>query len=133
MSCSYIRKKLPAFTLLELITGMIVSVLVLAIIFSAYHIVSRQAARFGSRTAMKRELSLLHSMFTKDTHSADSVSCVNENETQCFDRHGTNFRLVTTYVSGDRCVLRKTESGTDTFHTDSVHFNLHLPHAGDQH
>jgi type II secretory pathway pseudopilin PulG len=131
-SCWCADKKLPAFTLLELIVGMIVSVIVLAVIFSAYHIVVRQSEQFCSRSTGKRDLSLLHSTYTRDITSCDSVAIISADEVQCYLLEKNNWHLSATYTSIGEAVTRTSAARVDTFFTDSS-FTFYAPHAGDQH
>src|SRR5688572_11425268 len=73
MNFSCTKYGVKGFTLLELLTGMIVSAIVLGAIFSAWKIISKQAMRYEAQAERTRELSLLHSRFITDVADADST------------------------------------------------------------
>jgi hypothetical protein len=138
MSYSCCHKKLPAFTLMEIMVGMIVSTIVIAVIFSAWHIISKQSEQFHLRSEKIRDLSLMHSFLVVDTQSADSIFCENESfdgirmTMYCYQRHADVFNLAVTWSVHDQFLIRKAHLAADTFLLDSAHtFNL-SHYAGDQ-
>jgi hypothetical protein len=130
MNCLRAHNSLPAFTLLELIVGMIVSTIALAVIFTAWHIVCKQSEQFSIRSEHNRDKSLLHSFLVLDTESADSVFS-NGQEIFCYEKSGTELRLNIRYILQEKFVLRKTTTGNDTFFVDSFSF-IPVDYAGDQ-
>ncbi len=130
MNCLCANKRLPAFTLLELIVGMIVSTIVLTVIFTAWHIVSKQSEQFSIRSEKNRDRSLLHSFLILDTESADSVYS-DGREIFCYSSYRTELRLNSSYTLGENFVIRKTATANDTFFIDAFSFTP-IDHAGDQ-
>lgn len=106
------ERKLPAFTMLELLTGMIVSGIVLATLFTAYRIISAQAEQYRKRSAEYVAQSLLHSMITRDVLRSDSIAH-DEHNLICLDHDTATVR----YHMADSIVIREWNSNRDTFRT----------------
>lgn len=72
--------RMKGFTLLELLVGMIATGIVIAAVFSAYHIVGHQAFKYHERSKAASELSLMHSRLLKDCDKADRIQMLTERE-----------------------------------------------------
>ncbi len=101
----------PAFTLLELLVGMIVSGLVLAATFSAYRIVTRQYAQYCKTTESTVELSGFLSRLERDVADAAEAYALSENTIQLVHASRT-----VDYSFSESYVLRSSSAHTDTFH-----------------
>ena len=121
MSSSSIPGKLPAFTLLELMVGMVVSGIVLASTFSAYRIVQKQTSGYSAHAREELELSFFASQFSKDFYSESRLVRQNEFEFSLAQKNRVlNFRI------GGHSILRTVADHTDTFRVavKSVEFFL---------
>jgi competence protein ComGF len=104
------RKTVSAFTLLELLVGMIVSSIVIAATFSAWRIVSQQHLLYRTRHDASREASFFCSALRRDLASsqvafgATNGLWLNKNE-----------RIIH-YKVGDDVVLRNDQQQVDTFY-----------------
>ncbi|MGL5892473.1 MAG: PulJ/GspJ family protein [Bacteroidia bacterium] len=101
--------KLPAFTLLELLVGMIISSIVLAAAFSAWNIVARQHALYRSRHDASTEASFFCSTLRHDFSRAD----VYNGNSDVLTLQLGNKTL--TYKNAPPVVLRNNGFQTDTF------------------
>jgi type II secretory pathway pseudopilin PulG len=110
MSSSGRNKTLAAFTLLELLVGMIVSGIVLASAFSAWRIVSRQVRTYDERIQAAGELSFFISRFESEVMRAARMTPVSTDAL----RLELNSRLLT-YRFHEKYVLRAEDLHTDTF------------------
>ncbi|HET6990659.1 MAG TPA: type II secretion system protein [Bacteroidia bacterium] len=104
------HKKLKAFTLLELLVGMILSGIVLTATFSAYRIITRQYETYCDKSETISELSFFVSQFQSDFSNATNITRISENEIQL----QSGKRILDYKFSGKR-VLRNDFSRTDTF------------------
>lgn len=125
MNFSCTKYSVKGFTLLELLTGMIVSAIVLGAVFSAWKIISKQAARYESQSDRTRELSLLHSRFMSDLAEADSTYDDGTAITCYRCRHATMYNCVS-YTITEQHTLRTTADRTDTFHVTA--FRNYITH-----
>jgi prepilin-type N-terminal cleavage/methylation domain-containing protein len=110
MKLSLFHKKLKAFTLLELLVGMIVSGIVLTATFSAYKIVTGQYQAYRNRSASVSELSF----FVSQMHSDFS------NSSRVVRRSGDNIQLksekgLIEYYFTEKYILRNDLLRIDTF------------------
>jgi prepilin-type N-terminal cleavage/methylation domain-containing protein len=101
--------KLPAFTLLELLVGMIISSIVLAAAFSAWNIIGRQHELYRSRHDASTEASFFCSTLRRDFSRADVYS---GNSDALTLQIGTQ---TLTYKNAPPVVLRNNGLQTDTF------------------
>lgn len=120
MKSCFIHKRLPAFTLPELMAGMIVSALVVAATFAAFHIVQRQTELFRKNAQEAAELSFFSSRFAADFYREGKLLRVSENELQ-FIREGS----MQDYRFAARYVLRKDGDVTDTFFVTADHLQCY--------
>jgi type II secretory pathway pseudopilin PulG len=111
MRSSAVHKTIPAFTLLELLVGMIVSGLVLAATFSAYRIVTRQYAQYCKTTESTVGLSGFLSQLERDVANATEAYALFENAVQLV--HATR---TVDYRFSENYVLRSSAAHIDTFH-----------------
>lgn len=110
MKSSAVHRTLPAFTLLELLVGMIVSGLVLAATFSAWHIVTQQYAQYCKTTESTVELSAFLSRLECDVADASAAYKLSETTVQLV--HST---LTLEYRFSESYALRNSAGHTDTF------------------
>jgi prepilin-type N-terminal cleavage/methylation domain-containing protein len=103
------KNKLKAFTLLELLIGMIVSGIVMSAIFAALNIVHRQQLSYEKTSEKNRQLSFFLSTFNTDFAESRNMNCPGENEV-IFSSPSKNI----TYDFHSLYALRKSEE-TDTF------------------
>jgi prepilin-type N-terminal cleavage/methylation domain-containing protein len=103
-------KQLHAFTLLELLVGMILSGIVLTATFSAYHIITRQYEMYTVQSDSDAEVSFFVSQLQDDFANADTALRVSENEIQLRSKE----RMLE-YGFSERRVLRNDLSRMDTF------------------
>lgn len=102
-------RKLRAFTLLELLTGMIVSSIVVAAAFSAFHIVGKQHSLYRERHESSSEASYFCSMLRRDFAKAEVIEHSNGQLVCRTSQSSVNYKLLTD------AVLRSTTAHTDTF------------------
>jgi hypothetical protein len=100
---------LPAFTLLELLTGMIVSSIVVAAAFSAFHIVGKQHSLYHERHESSSEASYFCSMLRRDFARAEVIEHSNGQLVCRTSQSSVNYKLLAD------AVLRSTTAHTDTF------------------
>jgi hypothetical protein len=123
------EQRLKAFTILELLTGMIVSAIVLATLFTAYAIISKQAKSYQTHSAAYVTRSQLHSLLTRDVLRADSVAYSGTNSIECMINDCTVL-----YEVQDTCVIRTVNTHSDTLFTGGRHTEeYYLQHERDQH
>lgn len=109
--------KLTAFTLLELLVGMVVSGIVVGAVFTAFHIVSRQAINYENRVQVSQELSLFHSILSTDASAADSVYCEENQSLVLFSgKNGTLTGIH--YEFSGQYILRKNGGHIDTIRVE---------------
>lgn len=109
-NCFVSHKQFRAFTLLELLIGMIVSGIVLSAGFSAWRIVSKEAEHFRAQGKSAIEISFFKSHFTSDFHQSDRFYSEQENEIRMIQQ-----KRVLIYQFSADYVLRKDGDHTDTF------------------
>lgn len=115
MSCFAVHKKLRAFTLLELLVGMIVSGIVLTATFSAYRIVSHQNLDYSARSKSATDLSFFMSRFAVDFSAKGKVYRLTENEIS-FEQEKRKLL----YRFSEKNILRSEEAHTDTFFVAAI-------------
>jgi len=103
-------KKLHAFTLMELLVGMVLSGLVVGAAFTAYEITAKQYGSYQRMNAGIRETAWLHGQLGKDFGRAKLVSGSRENLKLNFPAGGS-----VQYRFDDHIVLRRDSFVTDTF------------------
>ena len=125
MNFSCAKYEVKAFTLLELLTGMIVSAIVLGATFSAWKIISRQSMRYEEQADRTRELSLLHSRFVTDMANSDST--YDDGTTMsAYKRRHADMRCFVRYTFEEEYTLRVSDNHTDTFHVTA--FRNYITH-----
>jgi type II secretory pathway component PulJ len=130
MNSSFHKQSLPAFTLLELMTGMIVCSIVLATIFSAYHIVAKRSAQFTTQCEENNSRSALHSLLTRDVLKSDSIYRDEDGDMHCFRVSPSGTECFVTYRNADSVIIREQQLARDTFEMNNEYF---LEHGRDQH
>lgn len=110
MKSLQLHKQFGAFTLLELLVGMILSGIVLTATFSAYRIVTRQYEIYRDRSESVSELSFFVSQLQADFSDATAVIRVSENEISLQSE-----KRILEYNFSGKQVLRNDFSRTDTF------------------
>lgn len=114
MSLFLTNKRYPAFTLAELMIGMIASGIVLSAIWMAFRIVAKLEGQSRSSKVKVQEISLFKSVLSCDFNCSDSVADTD-----------AGFRFIeftnTSYVEyklGDEYVIRMKDGHCDTFKLD---------------
>jgi prepilin-type N-terminal cleavage/methylation domain-containing protein len=106
-----IHKQLRAFTLLELLVGMILSGIVLTATFSAYHIITGQYETYRDKSEFDAEVSFFVSQLQSDFSNAKEITRISESEI-CFSYE----KRMLHYKFSEKQVLRTDFLRTDTFH-----------------
>jgi prepilin-type N-terminal cleavage/methylation domain-containing protein len=107
---SFIHKKLKAFTLLELLVGMIISGIVIAAGFNAYRVISTQFKTYKETSAVYSSFSFFEAQFRQDFRNAKEISAENENSVQFISgEKKTGWRF------NEKYALRNDRNETDTF------------------
>lgn len=110
MKSSPRHKRFRAFTLLELLIGMILSGIVLTATFSAYRIITRQYETYCGKSESVCDLSLFVSQLQSDFSNATSIIRISENEIQLHSE-----KRILDYRFSEKRVLRNDLSRIDTF------------------
>lgn len=103
-------KKLPAFTLMELLVAMVLSTIVVAAAFTGYEIMAGRYGQYQQVNAGIREAAWMNGLLQKDLLQARLV-VQHENTI----RLTAAYREPVTYEFRDAYVLRRTHDLTDTF------------------
>ncbi len=104
------HKQLKAFTLLELLVGMILSGIVLTATFTAYRITTKQYETYSSKSKAITEISFFASQLQADFSNATIIIHNSENTIQLqSDKRILEYRFSTKYV------LRNDFKQIDTF------------------
>jgi prepilin-type N-terminal cleavage/methylation domain-containing protein len=110
MKSLQLHKQFRAFTLLELLVGMILSGIVLTATFSAYRIVTRQYEVYRDKSESVSELSFFVSQIQADFSGATTIIRVSENKISLKSEKRT-----IEYDFSAKYVFRNDFSRTDTF------------------
>jgi hypothetical protein len=105
------HKYLKAFTILELLVGMILSGIVLTATFTAYRITTRQYESYREKSGMLTEVSFLVSQLEADFEKAKSVTRNSESNIMLQSENS-----MLEYHFSEKYVLRNNFLRTDTFH-----------------
>ena len=100
-----------AFTILELLVGMILSGIVLTATFTAYRVTLKQFQSYSERSATLTEISFFTSQLEADFEKAKMVKRISEN-VMLLESEKTALE----YRFTDKYVLRNNFLQTDTFH-----------------
>jgi competence protein ComGF len=104
-------KSFKAFTILELLVGMILSGIVLTATFTAYRITTRQYESYGKKSVTMTELSFFVSQLESDFEKAKTITRNSENEIMLQSENSKlEYRFPGNYV------LRNNFYHIDTFH-----------------
>ena len=104
------HNELKAFTLLELLVGMILSGIVLAATFTAYRVVTRQYETYRDKSKSITEVSLFVSQLEADVENAILITLGSENKINL-----QSAQRILEYRFSEKYVLRNDQSRTDTF------------------
>lgn len=110
MNCSGKYKSLQAFTLLELLVGMILSGIVLGATFSAYRIVSKEAVQFRDQSKSANELSFFLNHLHSDFYRSVKINSDEEERIHLIQK-----KRELIYRFSAEYVLRSEQEHTDTF------------------
>jgi hypothetical protein len=110
-------KKIAAFTLMELIIGMIVSSIVVGTCYSGYLITSKQYNKYEVLKEEVNNIWQLHTCLTTDIKRAESLTYTENHLTL------KNDSLLLVYVFNDSCITRSVNETTDTFHFSPLEIN----------
>ncbi len=102
-------KRLAAFTLLEMLIGMLISGLVVAAAFSAFRMVSMQHKRYSERSAALHQLIHFRHALGYDFFHADSVLTSDEQTIRVFGKREVAYHFT------EQFVVRNDGQATDTF------------------
>jgi prepilin-type N-terminal cleavage/methylation domain-containing protein len=102
-------RKLRAFTLMELMIGMIVSSIVTGMCYSGYMLISRQYQDYHKLKEQVNESMQLYTVLANDIAKSRSVLYANEH----LQLEGDSVSL--NYFFTDDCILRNVNEITDTF------------------
>ncbi|CAN5882357.1 hypothetical protein BH11BAC7_BH11BAC7_16620 [soil metagenome] len=104
------HKQIKAFTLLELLVGMILSAIVLTATFNAYRIITRQYESYSKQSGTIKEVSFFVSQLQSDFENALTVIHVSENKIRLQSKD-----KLLEYRFGEKYVLRDDLLQIDTF------------------
>lgn len=113
--------RLQGFTILELLAGMIATSIVIAAMFSAYHIINVQSLNYKEKSNAVAELSLFHSRITKDFNETASMEWSEATLVfrKTFESANNSIELpMISYEFHDEYTLRRTGEHADTFKVD---------------
>ncbi len=110
MKSSLLHKQFRAFTILELLIGMILSGIVLTATFSAYRIITHQYKSYCDKSETVSEVSSFVSQLQFDFSSATTIIRVSENEIRLQSEKRT-----LEYSFSEKRILRNDLSKIDTF------------------
>lgn len=116
-------KKLRAFTLMELLVGMVLSGIVVAACFTAYEVMAGRYGSYQRTNATIRDAAWLHGQLGKDFARAQLVTGTSEQIRLALPGQGS-----VQYVFSSSFVLRKDSLVTDTFHLPSTEVSLLMDH-----
>ncbi|MEO5644575.1 MAG: prepilin-type N-terminal cleavage/methylation domain-containing protein [Bacteroidia bacterium] len=104
------HKEIKAFTLLELLVGMILSAIVLTATFNAYRIITQQYESYSKQSGTITEVSFFVSQLQSDFENALTVIHVSENKIRLQSKD-----KLLEYRFGEKYVLRDDLLQIDTF------------------
>ena len=110
MKSFILHKRLKAFTLLELLVGMILSGIVLTATFTAYRIITRQYETYRDKSKSITEVSFFVSQLQFDFADATTITRNSENEILL-----QSDNKILEYRFSEKYVLRNDLSRVDTF------------------
>lgn len=116
----FIQKKLKAFTLMELVTGMILTTVTVASGFTLYLYFTKSIQKHQNEEKMVKQLYAFHFLMQKDVENCDRIL---HNENEIVLTNSNNEKI--TYKLEDTLLLREVSGGvTDTFwiHTSEIIF-----------
>lgn len=107
---SFVHKQLKAFTLLELLVGMIISGIVVAASFNAYRVISAQFKSYKITAALYNSFSFLEAQLHSDFKRANELHQTDEHSIRM------NFREQTiNWQFNEKYALRNDGTSADTF------------------
>jgi prepilin-type N-terminal cleavage/methylation domain-containing protein len=109
-------KKLSAFTLMELLIGMIISSIVITFGYLAYQLITKQYLSYKTIKQVLVDASQFHTTFTNDLQNAEIA---NASESKIFLFYKNTPALE--YEFAEKYIIRKREDLTDTFKIVSTH------------
>lgn len=104
-------RTLKAFTLLELLVGMILSGIVLTATFTAYRLVTHQYETYCDKSRSIAEISFFSSRLEADFANANELTFIAENKIQLQAE-----KRLTQYRFSEKYILRDDPGRTDTFY-----------------
>lgn len=122
-------KKLKAFTVMELIVGMVISTLLMGICFMAYKAVLKQFTNFKENNAAIQEITLTHYLLTKDTDKASKIYLKDES-TLAFEFEA---QPPTYYTFEEKYIIRESSIVIDTLNVSVSGTNFTLLDQSPQH
>lgn len=111
-------KKINAFTLIELIIGMIVGSIVMGICYSAFSMTSLQFLDYSSKREVVNDLMQFNSVFSNDFVNSKEAYFINNDLTLFNTESKLKYHFDTNYV------LRKADLVIDTFNVTSSNITI---------
>jgi len=118
-------KKYPAFTLTELLVGMIVSGIVISTVWTAFHVVSELAQSSLSSETQVEEISFFKRSISTEFQNAQSVTKTEEGFSLLYPEPMPEVN----YKFSAESVIRESNGRTDTFHVQTS--GIVLENTGD--
>ncbi len=119
-------KKIAAFTLIELLIGMIISSIVIAFGYSAYTLIYKQYNNYKEIKEKMMEVTQLHEALNTDFHTVEMIS-FHENTLTFYKKE-----YPLEYIFSDEWIIRKERDVADTFRVAAteVHHTQRFPENG---
>lgn len=103
------RHKLDAFTLTELLVGMVITGLVITIGFTAWILIHRQQARYQQKTELYKDIIRMEGLLIQDIDRSDTIA-MEDNSLKC-----TLKQTTIVYKFMDSVIVRRFHLQEDTF------------------
>ena len=107
---SFVHKQLKAFTLLELLVGMIISGIVVAASFNAYRIISAQFKNYSATAALYNNVSFFEAQLHSDFQRAGELKKTDVDALRLVWKNNT-----IDWLFHEKYALRNDGTSTDTF------------------
>ncbi len=107
-------KRIPAFTITDLIVTMIISMLVVGIAFTIFRFTYNQLYRYSEMNDEYKELYQFYAVMQEDFQRASEIS-YSPGELQMLMLAGKEYR----YILSDDYIIRETNIKADTFHINT--------------
>lgn len=115
--------KIKAFTLMELLIGMIISAIVIAFCYSAYFIVSERLTSYRTSKAEINETMTLRALLYNELESCEFATYDSSSHKISFKKYNGSSE----YTFSETCILRKVNEVLDTFKIKSTDLLIEYP------